>query len=62
MGRMTNREFIATAEEDKVGTMMCDLIAHGQLCKKFCVGCKKSKIQLQRSSSKDVESGGGCVL
>ena len=41
VGIMTYREFIATEEEEKVGTVMCDLIAHGQLCKKFCVGCKK---------------------
>ena len=33
-GRMTNREFIATAEEEKVGIFMCELIAHAQLCKK----------------------------
>lgn len=45
---MTNREFIATAEEDKVGTMMCDLIAHGQLCKKFCAGCKKQNLAVNK--------------
>ena len=49
---MTNREFIATAEEDKVGTMMCDLIAHGQLCKKFCVGCKKAKFSCKEAVAK----------
>lgn len=40
---MTYREYIATADEEKVGNMMCDLIAHGQLCKKFCIGCVKAK-------------------
>ena len=49
---MTYREFIATAEEDKVGTMMCDLIAHGQLCKKFCVGCKKAKFSCKEAVAK----------
>lgn len=40
---MTGREFIATAESEKVGNYMNELIAHGGLCKKFCIGCKKAK-------------------
>ena len=49
---MTYKEYIATAEEDKVGIMMCDLIAHGQLCKKFCVGCKKAKYSCKEAVKK----------
>lgn len=40
---MTYREYIANADERKVGNMMCELIAHGRLCKEFCVGCRKAK-------------------
>lgn len=49
---MTNREFIATGEEEKVGTFMCELIAHAQLCKKFCVGCKKAKYSCKEAVKK----------
>ena len=40
---MTGREFIASQSDEKVGGYMNDLIAHGQLCKQFCEGCKKSR-------------------
>lgn len=40
---MTNREFIATGTEEKVGNMMTEMIAHGRLCKEYCKGCNKSK-------------------
>lgn len=40
---MTAREFIASADGEKVGNYMNELIAHGQLCKQFCSGCEKAK-------------------
>lgn len=40
---MTAREFIASADVEKVGNYMNELIAHGRLCKQFCPGCAKAK-------------------
>ena len=53
---MKYRDFIANEDVEKVGSMMCDMIAHGRLCKKFCVGCKKAKYNCKDAIKKMLET------
>lgn len=53
---MTNREFIATGTEDKVGIMMMEMIAHGRLCRDYCKGCNESKWNCSEAIKKMLKS------
>lgn len=53
---MTNREFIATGSKEKVSNMMCEMLAHGGLCKKYCKGCAEAKWDCKKATEKMLDA------
>lgn len=53
---MTVKEFMASADDKKVGNFMNEIIAHGGLCKKFCRGCRKSRYDCGAATVKMLNS------